>query len=109
MCCRADADCGHVELSRIGLGVGNEFRDGFGWNGWTDLHHVERARNARDGNNVTDKIETELVVERCIDGVGNGDFKESVAVWRRAHDSLGGDIGSCARPVLDDEWLSQSL
>src|SRR6476646_8661076 len=38
--------------------------------------YIRHSPNGRYGTSVTDEIETELVVERCIDGVGNGDFKE---------------------------------
>jgi len=32
-----------------------------------------------------------------------------MAVWPRAHDQLSGNIGACARPVFDDEWLTKAL
>jgi hypothetical protein len=33
-------------------------------------------------------------------------LKQRIAVWRRTHDRLGGDIAAAARPVLDDKWLA---
>src|SRR5215831_9435928 len=33
--------------------------------------------------------------------------KERVAIGRRAHDRLGGDIAASTRPVLDDEWPAE--
>src|SRR5262245_6029615 len=32
-----------------------------------------------------------------------------MAVGRRAHDRLGGDVGARAWPVFDDEWLTEPL
>ena len=55
------------------------------------------------------EIEIELVVERGVDGVGRRDQKQRVAVGRRAHDRLGGDIGAAARPVFDDDRLAEPL
>ena len=54
-----------------------------------------------------DDIEIELFVERRVDRVCRGDQEERVAVGRRAHDRLGGDIAAGTRPVLDDEWLAK--
>src|SRR5262249_4261866 len=33
--------------------------------------------------------------------------KERVAIGRRAHDRLGGDIAASTRPVLDDDWPAE--
>jgi hypothetical protein len=38
----------HVDLARIGIGVGDELRDRVGWNGWIDHHDIRGAANARD-------------------------------------------------------------
>ena len=65
--------------------------------------------DARDRRDVADEIEIELVVERRVDRVRRADQEERVAVRRRAHDRLGGDIAAGARPVLDDEWLAEPL
>src|SRR5262245_4122717 len=32
-----------------------------------------------------------------------------MAVWRRSHDSFSGNIAASARPILHDEWLTESL
>ena len=75
------------------------------------LHHhdVWHAADARDRRDVADEIEIELVVERRVDRVVASDQKERIAVRRRAHDRLGGDIAAGARPVLDDELLAEPL
>ena len=43
-----------VDLARIGLGVGDELRDGVGWNGWIDHHDIRGAANARGRRNIAD-------------------------------------------------------
>src|SRR5262249_18101255 len=59
---------------------------------------------------VADEIEVELVMERRVGGACVGpDHEQRVAVRRRAHDRLGADIATRARPVLDHEWLAKPL
>ena len=72
-------------------------------------HDKGAADDARDRRDVADEIEIELVVERRVDRVRRTDQEERVAVRRRTHDRLGGDIATGARPVLDDEWLAEPL
>jgi hypothetical protein len=75
------------------------------------MHHydVRLPVNACDRRDVADEIETELVVERGVDGVPTADYEQRVAVRRCAHDGLGADIAAAARPVLDHEWLAKPL
>jgi hypothetical protein len=56
----------HVDLARIGLGVGDELRDRLGWNGRIDHHDIGGAANARDRCYFADEIEIELLVKRRI-------------------------------------------
>ena len=37
------------------------------------------------------------------------DQEECMAVSRRVHDRLGGDIAAGTWPVLDDDWLAKTL
>jgi hypothetical protein len=50
-----------------------------------------------------------LFHERHVDGVRNGDEQESVAVRRRAHCRLQGQTATSARPVVDDDRLTEPL
>src|SRR5262249_54914784 len=86
----------HVEFARIGLGIGDELGNGRHRNGGIDFDDLGHADNARDGRDIADEIEVELVVERRIDRIRRSDPKERVAVGWRMHDRLGGDIA--ARP-----------
>ncbi len=97
----------HVDLARIGLGVGNELGNGLGWNRWIHQHYEWLANDARDWRDVADEIETELVVKCRVDRVHRSYQEERVAVRSRTHDRLGTDVGAGARPVLDDEWLAE--
>ena len=92
----ADAGRRHVDLARIGFGVGNEFRDRLRRHPRIDHHHRRNGDDARDGFDVLDEIELERLVERRIDGVGLRDPEQRVAVRRSLHDGLGGDIGAGA-------------
>src|SRR5205085_697709 len=51
----------------------------------------------------------ELLIERGVDRVGRAEDEERVAVGRRIHHHLGGDVAAGARAILDDALLSQPL
>ena len=94
---------GHVDLARIGLGVGDELGNGLSWNRWMNQHDVGLAADARDRCDVTNKVVIELVVERRADYRVGTDQEERIAVRRCSHDHFGGDIAAGTRPVLNDE------
>src|SRR6266700_1518375 len=74
--------------------------------GQHDLRLLKHARNRRD---VAKEHETELVVERRVDGARSADHEERVAGGGRARDRLGCDIGGGTRAVFDNEWLAEPL
>jgi hypothetical protein len=49
-----------IELARIGLGVGDEFRNCLGWKSQIDHHDQGGLGNARDRRDVANEIEIEL-------------------------------------------------
>src|SRR6516162_6829490 len=102
--CRA-----HVDLAWIGFGVSNKLGDCFSWNGQIDEHQVGHADDPRNWCYVADEVEIELVVECRIARIRKIRQKERIAISGRIHDYLGSDVAACARPVLNDEWLSESL
>src|SRR5215510_11562091 len=55
------------------------------------------------------EIEIEPLVERGVDRVGGADQQKGIAVRRRIHHAFGGDIAACARPVVDDNLLTEPL
>ena len=79
----------HIVLARIGLRVGDEFRDRVRWNGWIDYHYIRAAANVRDWRNVADEIEIELFVKRRVYRVRQADKQERIAVGRCPHDGFG--------------------
>src|SRR5262245_20897971 len=109
MVCRSDAGRSHVELARIGFGESNEFRNGLGRNRRIDLHHLGHPIDAGDRRDVAEKDEAELVVERRVDSVAGINQEKRVAIRRRAYSRLSGDIAIRAWPILDDEWLTETL
>ena len=64
-----DAGRRHVDLARIGLGVGDELGNRLGRNRWIYLHDSGDADEACDRRDVADEIEIELVVKRRVDRV----------------------------------------
>ena len=70
----------HVDLARIGLGVGDELGNGLGRNRWIHHHDIGRADDAGDRRDVADEIEIELVVERRVDRVRRTDQQQRIAV-----------------------------
>jgi len=80
-----------------------------GGNRWVHHQDIGLDADASDRRDVADEIETELVVERRVDGLARTDQEKRVAVRRRPHRRLGGDVAAGARPVLDDELLAEPL
>src|SRR5262249_49559149 len=78
-------------------------------NRWVHHHDVRSARDACDRRDIADEIEVELIVKRYIDRVWSSRQEQRVTVRGRTRDRLGADIASRARPVLDDEWLTEPL
>ena len=99
----------HIELSRISFGIGDEFGDRLGGNRWVYFHDKRYAHHARDGCYVLDEIKLEILVERLVYCVACVDQKKHVAIGRRVHDCLGGNIAAGPGSVLDDELLSKVL
>src|SRR5262249_32970597 len=99
----------HVDLARIGLGVGDELRDSLGWKGGMDPHEIRGAADARDRRYFADEVKIELLVERRVHRVRQPHEQERMAVRRCPHDAFGADIAAGARSVLDDEWLGEPL
>ena len=52
------------------------------------------------------KLKLSFVVKRRITRVRKTNQEKRVAIRGRIHDRLGGDVGTCTRPVLDDELLA---
>ena len=99
----------HVDLTRIGLGISDELGNGLRWE--RRVYHQDpwAAVDARDRRDVADEIEVELVVERRVVRVNRGNLEQRIAVWGRTDDCFGGRIAGGARPVLDDDWLTETL
>src|SRR5262249_11736173 len=64
---------------------------------------------ARDRRSILDEIEIELIVKHVGDPVSGNDQKQRMAVGGRMRHCLGSDLPLRARPVLDDEWLAETL
>src|SRR5262245_32687065 len=99
----------HGDLDRLGLGIGDELVNCVGRHRWMHRYGVRLAVNVCDRCDVADEIETELVIERGVDGVPTADYEQGVAVRRCAHDRLGADIAARAWSILDDERLTEPL
>jgi len=70
---------------------------------------LRHAVDARDRRDILDKIVVELFVERGVDHIIRADGEQRVAIWQRPHDGLSRDIAAGARPVLNDELLTELL
>src|SRR5262249_60235037 len=98
----------HADLAWIGFGVGNEFRNRLGRNGW--VHRYQKGPlDDRNGCDVADEIEIEVVIEGRVDCGSSIRTKERIAVSGRTYDCFGGDIAGGAWPVLDDECVTEPL
>ncbi len=106
---RADAGRCDIDLARIGFRIGDEFGKCAGRERRIDQKHHRQPDQSGDRGDIAKKIEIEFFVERCIDGVGRDHRQQRVAVRRRAHHGLRGDIAAGAGAALDHERLAQAL
>src|SRR5262249_50144617 len=58
---------------------------------------------------VGQELEVEPAEQRLVPSMPRIDLQQRVAVRRRPHNRLGGDIACCTRPVLDHEGLTELL
>ena len=106
---RADAGRAEVDLSGIGLGIGDEFRDVFGGQIGIDLHDQRHVHDVGDRRDVLREIEAEMGVERGVDRIGRAAQQEGVAIRRRPDHRFGADIAAGTRTVLDHDRLPEPL
>src|SRR5262245_45799311 len=99
----------HIDLAGVGLGVSDEFRNGLDRNRRIHLHHVGHAVDAGNRRYIAYEIVVQLFVKRRIGCVSHRNQEKRVAVCGRAHDRFGGDVAVRARPVLDNELLTEPL
>ena len=107
---RAGAIRRYADLARVGLGVGDELGERLGGKCCVDHHDMAHPHDAGDRGDVADEIEVELVIERRRIGGGRRvEYEKRIAVRRRVHDRLGGQVAARSRPVLDEELLAEPL
>jgi hypothetical protein len=99
----------HFKFARIGLCISDEFGNRLGWSRKIHFHDARYADNACNRRDVADEIEIEVVVERRVDRIRRSNQQESVAIRRRSHYRLGGNIAAGTRPVFDNERLAEPL
>src|SRR4051812_24633093 len=102
----ADTRRRHAELARIGLGIGDELRNGLGRKGWSHLKGESLAADACNQLNVASEIVVELFVECRIDRALNADQEERVPISGRFNDRLDGDDAAGAGSIVNYKWLA---
>ena len=74
-----------------------------------NLGDVGNAHDAGDGRRIANEIEVKMLIERRVGCNRRRDHEEGVTVTRRFHYRFSADIAAGARPVLDDELLTEPL
>jgi hypothetical protein len=97
----------HVDFARICLRISDELRHRLGWNCRIDHHDERRAHKKRDGGDVAQKNEFELIVERRINCGRGVEHEKRIAVRTSPHDCLGCDVAAGSRPVDNNELLTE--
>jgi hypothetical protein len=105
----ADALGGKIDLTGVSLGIGDQVRDRFGRERRVGDRDEGGNANARDRREVADEIEIQTRVERGIDCIGRYRDQQRIAVRRRVSGIFSADIAGGARPVVDDELLTEPL
>ena len=75
------------------------------------MYHHDEGRGADEGDrrDIAEKLKLRLWWSRPLIILEWRSDQKRVAVRRRAHDRLGGEIGAGAGPVLDDELLAETI
>jgi hypothetical protein len=105
----AGAERRYVELAWVRFGIRNEFGNGLDWERRMNLQDKGGADDSHDRHYVADEIVIEIIVQRHIDGVGQRDHEERVAVGRSTHDRFRSHMSASARSVLNNELLPESF
>src|SRR5262249_20250187 len=104
-----DAGRRHVQLARIGLGISDEFGNRLGRDQRVHHHGIRGVDDTCDRRDVADEVEIEVGVKCRVDGIRRQHKEQRVAVRQRSYDDFGANITAGARPVFDDELLSEPL
>src|SRR5262249_40387555 len=99
----------HIDLARVGFGVGDELKRRVSRDRWIHQQDIRRAHDARNWRDVLQEIEGELLEKCGINRVTGTPQEERVAVCRRAHDRLGAYVAASTWAVLDDKLLAELL
>ena len=75
------------------------------------IDHHEKGNNAdtRNGRNIADEIEVEIVVDRRIDRVRRCHEEKGVSVGRCTHHDFSADIAAGAWSIVDNKRLAESF
>ena len=68
-----------------------------------------RAADHADSRDVAHEIERQVRIKAGVDRIRVGGEEQRVAVRGRSHDILGSKTAACARPVLNDELLTEPV
>src|SRR5262245_58989944 len=98
---------GHVDLSRIALGVGDKLGNRLWWCRGVYEYYERYSTEPRDWRDIANEIEIELVVKRCIDCACWCNREERITVRGRSDDHLSGDVSAATRPVLNYELRTE--
>src|SRR5262249_16057433 len=99
----------HVDLGRMCLGIGDELRNGLGRERGIDHHEKGDNADTRNGRNIADEIEIEIVVNRRIDPVRRCYDEKGVSVRRWTDDDFSADIAAGAWSIVDNKRLAKSF
>src|SRR6516164_414744 len=86
----------HIELARVGLGIGDEFGNRLRRNRWIYHHHNGHVNHARDRRDIEGEIVLERFVERRVDGIRRREVEQRVAGRHVGH-GFGCDVAGGAR------------
>ncbi|MNS87902.1 hypothetical protein D3C72_1218590 [compost metagenome] len=106
---RAAARRGESQLAGILLGVFHQFLNRLDRHLGIHDQDVRHLGAQGDRREILGEIERDVLVERLVDGAGDGHEQQRVAVRRGALHVVGGNVAAGARLVFNHERLAQGL
>src|SRR6266508_2155761 len=95
----------HIDLSGVGFGISDKFRNGLRRNRGICHHHIARSEQRGDGCNVSNDAIWQVIVKTLVDRMRYREEEKRVAVRSRSYGLGSANVSTTSRSALHNEWL----